>query len=112
MQDRESIATLIALSLTLFAVAAVSLITRPDRREVTQGTIPIVYRIDPNHADADTLCLLPRIGPGIAQRIADDRRTNGPFTDADDLARVPMVGDKTVAALRPWLTFTPVQEKP
>jgi len=61
-------------------------------------------RIHINQADPATLCLLPRIGPALAQRIVDARR-EAPFADADDLQRVRGIGPKTVERLRPWVRF-------
>lgn len=107
MGDRAtSLATLLLAGAMLLACVAV-FVLQPDRLAALQSTEAITYRINPNEADAQTLCLLPRIGPGIAQRLIDDRQANGPFQDASDLARVPMIGDKTVEALRPWVVFDP-----
>lgn len=79
----------------------------PEKHAAHQGVVVNTFRIDPNTADAQTLCLLPRIGPGIAQRLVDDREAHGPFQEVDELARVPMIGRKTVRALKPWVVFTP-----
>lgn len=56
--------------------------------------------IDLNSASLGELELLPRIGPALAQRIADDRAANGPYEDLEDLARVSGIGPKTVARLQ------------
>lgn len=103
MDDRAtSLATLVLAGVMLLACVAL-IAHQPQSQAAMQGTEAITYRINPNEADASTLCLLPRIGPDIAQRVIDDRQAHGDFQDADDLARVPMIGQKTVAALRPWL---------
>ncbi|MEM6505570.1 MAG: helix-hairpin-helix domain-containing protein [Planctomycetota bacterium] len=96
---------MIILASVLLLVCFVTILRQPERTDELLGTSPITYRIDPNQADADTLCLLPRIGPGIAQRITDDRDAKGPFTSAADMTRVKMVGDKTAAAIEPWVEF-------
>lgn len=56
-----------------------------------------VHRIDLNTAPEAELGLLPRIGPTLAKRIVEERETNGPFADLDDLAeRVRGIGPRTV----------------
>ena len=61
-------------------------------------------RIDLNTADTDTLQRLPGIGPALAERIVKDRAANGPFATVDDLTRVEGIGEKTVEAIRPYVT--------
>ena len=62
------------------------------------------YLIDVNSADAPTLQLLPGVGPAMARRIIDERKTR-PFTDAKDLCRVKGIGEKTVERIRPYARF-------
>lgn len=57
--------------------------------------------IDVNTATEAELELLPGIGPAMAARITEDRRTRGPFRRVEDLDRVPGIGARTVARLRP-----------
>jgi competence protein ComEA len=52
-------------------------------------------------ADLDTL---PRIGPGLAQRILDWRAANGRFSAPEDLLEVPGIGDRTFEGLRERVT--------
>ncbi|HEU0114345.1 MAG TPA: ComEA family DNA-binding protein [Thermomicrobiales bacterium] len=56
--------------------------------------------LDLNAASADELDALPGIGPVLAQRIVDDRTTNGPFATVDELARVQGISPRMVDALR------------
>lgn len=105
MDNRLPSCALLLITAGMLFACVVGMVRLPERRASIQSTEPITYRIDPNQADAQTLCLLPRIGPGIAQRIIDNRESDGPFKDAADLTRVSMVGDKTVAALRPWIVI-------
>lgn len=105
MDDRLPSLALLLITAGMLLACIVGMSRLPEQRAAIQGTESITYRIDPNQADAEMLCLLPRIGPGIAQRIIDDREIHGYFQDARDLSRVYMVGDKTVAALEPWVTF-------
>jgi len=58
-------------------------------------------RIDINAADAAQLCLLPEVGPAVAQRIIDSREAQGPFARVADLRRVKGIGPATLAAVEP-----------
>ena len=68
------------------------------------GEVPgpdITWRVDLNTASAEELELLSGIGGRLAQRIVADRVSNGPFASLDALTRVPGIGERTVAAIRP-----------
>lgn len=62
--------------------------------------------IDLNEADAQTLELLPGIGPSKAKAIVEERNLNGPFQNVDELARTKGIGEKTVESLRPYVTLS------
>ena len=66
---------------------------------------PIEYRValEINRADWPELTLLPGISRTMALRIVRHRGESGPFRTADDLQRIPGIGPKTVAKLRPYL---------
>lgn len=55
--------------------------------------------IDPNTATIDEMVLLPGVGPVLAERIIDGR----PYTDVDDLRRVPGIGNRTFERLKDQL---------
>ena len=78
---------------------------RPVKQTDLAATQPISYRIDVNQADRDTLALLPGIAQGKAQRVIDTRQALGPFQQTRDLIQVPMIGEKTAAAMDPWIRF-------
>lgn len=59
--------------------------------------------MDVNRASASDLELLPRIGPALAARIVESRRTHGPFERPEDLARVRGIGPRTIERLRPFV---------
>lgn len=60
------------------------------------GNVPLV---DINTADAALLESLPGIGPSTSAKIIAERTVNGPFASLVDLARVPGIGQKKIAAL-------------
>lgn len=57
-----------------------------------------------NTADAAALEQLKGIGPAKAKAIVDYRKQHGPFASAADLAKVPGIGEKTVAQLGNQIT--------
>ncbi len=95
--------------LVVLLAATVSMrVTRPVvRAEV--GVTPIGLRIDVNHAGADTLELLPQIGPAIARRIVQRRDAVGGFVVVEGLDAVRGIGPKTLAGVRPWVVCGPVE---
>ena len=70
----------------------------PFRREFGRRSKPAIQRININTATAEELQNLPNIGPALAQSINAAR----PFDEVDDLARVPGIGPKRLAAVREW----------
>lgn len=58
-----------------------------------------VGKVNINTASAADLQQLNGVGPSLAQRIVDDRKTNGTFATIEDLKRVSGIGDKKYAAL-------------
>jgi competence protein ComEA len=69
-----------------------------------RGAARLLYGlpIDPNSADAETLALLPGIGPARAAAIVRARRER-PFDTPDALLRVHGIGPVTLARMRPWI---------
>jgi competence protein ComEA len=68
--------------------------------------------INLDRAAASELVRLPGIGPALAARIVADREARGPFGEPDGLLRVPGIGRKTLAKIRPYLTSTPAEGSP
>lgn len=56
--------------------------------------------VDLNHANAEELDALTGVGPSIAQRIVEERDTNGLFTYPEDLLSVSGIGERTLEKLR------------
>ena len=77
-------------------------------QDLRSGDAPIpdsvwpLLRIDVNSADEAQLDLLPGIGPRLATRIVQQRRSEGPFTFVDDLERVSGLGPRIIERLRPY----------
>ena len=60
-----------------------------------------------NTADEAMLTSLKGIGPTKAKAITQYRQEHGPFKTVDDLKKVSGIGDKTLAALKPFITVGP-----
>jgi competence protein ComEA len=63
-------------------------------------------RIDVDVVGADELTRLPRIGPALAARIVDDRRTHGAFGALEELSRVPGIGRTVLEAITSHVRFS------
>ena len=63
-------------------------------------------RVDLNHATASDLEALPGIGPKLAQRVIEHRRSHGLFTKVEDLRQVKGIGHKKFDRLRPHVLVT------
>lgn len=68
------------------------------------GSATAAGKVDLNRATAADLDTLPGIGPATAQKIVDDRATNGPFKTVEDLMRVSGIGEKKFDALKDLVT--------
>ncbi|MGM0587934.1 MAG: phospholipase D-like domain-containing protein [Bacteroidota bacterium] len=69
------------------------------------GAAESAFPINVNTADMDMLQLLPGVGPAYAKRIVSHRERFGAFATADELQKIKGIGPKTVAKLRPLITF-------
>lgn len=88
----------------MFALVALYLAAHPLRYDELQPR-PLNYRVNVNQADAETLQLLPRVGPTLAENMIEHRESHGPFREPADLDAVPRIGPKTLAELEPWVSF-------
>lgn len=62
-------------------------------------------KVSINNANKDQLESLPGIGPALAGRIIDYRRTNGRFGDINDLKRVPGIGEVKYKKIKEKITL-------
>jgi competence protein ComEA len=67
-------------------------------------------RIDLDRAGPAELMRLPRIGAGLARRIAEERAAHGPFGSLEGLRRVAGVGDAMLAAIGEHAEFSAAGE--
>lgn len=72
-----------------------------ERSEDRVPRMPVSLRIDLNTADAQTLALLPRVGPVLAAAIVADRQRHGLYQTPEALLRVPRLGPVTLQGLLP-----------
>lgn len=105
MTDRSRVVLTLILGVVMMGVVAFVSTARPDRLDEVAASRPITFRIDPNQADTQTLCLLPGIAKGKARAIVDDRDANGPFASAQEMERVSGIAGKIRAAITPWITL-------
>jgi competence protein ComEA len=59
--------------------------------------------IDLNRAGAEDLEAIPGVGPVLARRIIDYRKTHGPFKKIDDLQEVSGLSPQNLQKLKPYL---------
>lgn len=64
-------------------------------------------RLNINTASAQQLEELPYIGESRARAIVTYRQQHGPFRNLDELVKVADIGEKSLEAIRPYLTLGP-----
>jgi competence ComEA-like helix-hairpin-helix protein len=62
--------------------------------------------VDLDHATAEEIATLPRIGPATAARIVASRDSSGPFRSLEGLRRVRGMGPATLRLIAPRVTFS------
>jgi competence protein ComEA len=89
--------------LVIVAMAAVSTVSlSAAEKQAAAGNDKLV---NINTADAGQLEKLPWIGPKMALRILDFRKSNGNFKRPQDLMKVKGIGEKIFAKLQPLITI-------
>jgi competence ComEA-like helix-hairpin-helix protein len=73
--------------------------------EILEGYEPALI-IDPNLAPADSLEMIPGIGPVLAERIVEYRNNQSNFEKIDSLIKVDGIGFEKLKQIRPYLKIT------
>ncbi len=89
--------------LVILAMAAVSTVSLGAADKPAGGGADKLVNI--NTADAAQLARLPQVGPKMAQRILDFRKSSGGFKRVQDLLKVKGIGEKVFAKLQPLITI-------
>jgi competence protein ComEA len=94
MKRNRTNAVVLSLLVALAALSATAAV------EAAEGKVNI------NTATLEQLALLPRVGPSVAQRIAEFRKENGDFKTAADLMLVRGIGEKTFELIAPYVAVS------
>lgn len=78
---------------------------QPWRVEVLEEGYRSTLIVDLNRVPADSLELIPGIGPVLSQRIIDYRLKHGSFVSIDSLVNVPGIGSSKLAQIRSHFTI-------
>ena len=102
-----------ALLSSIVIVSLVSCFLRGQPRVAEQPNLGFAgpaVEIDLNSAEPRELALLPGVGPVLAERIAADRQSNGPFESITDLDRVNGIGPKKLKELQSFCVVASLRE--
>lgn len=99
MTKTKKLLTLLVI-VAMAAVSTVSLNAAGKQAAAGGGKL-----VNINTADAGQLEKLPQIGPKMALRILDFRKSNGNFKRPQDLMKVKGIGEKIFAKLQPLITI-------
>ncbi len=86
------------------AIEKTGLTERTISTDIEERERSIIKRVNINEATFSELTTLPGVGRETALKIIEYRTTVGDFTEPDDLIRVKGIGEKKLAALRPYIS--------
>ncbi len=95
------------LALGLFLTVLPRLVFQPEQVGVShllEAQANHHFLVDINQAGVNEFQNLPTVGPALALRIVEFRKTGGPFQDVEDLLKVRGIGKVMIQELRPYLT--------
>lgn len=93
----------------VFLCSLVSLSTLPatgfaaSAKSSAQAVEQLAEKVDINMADADLLATVPGIGQKTADAIIQYRNDNGKFASVDDLLNIKGIGEKKLEKMKPYL---------
>ena len=106
--------TILGLALLVFGSYKIIHISLPSvsvQAQESRAALQDEYRppliLDVNRSPADSLEFVPGIGPALARRIVDYRRTHGDFESVDSLVNVKGIGPKTLEKIRIYFRDIP-----
>lgn len=76
---------------------------RAQERPVTRQKSRSSIVVNVNEASVEELMQLPQVGAVMARRILEYRQTHGPFKTIDELMQVKGIGQKKLAAMKPFI---------
>jgi competence protein ComEA len=97
-KTKKMLALMVILTVTVLSTVSLYSVEKPAAANGNK-------LVNINTADAGQLENLPRVGPKMAQRILDFRKSNGNFKRAQDLMKVKGIGEKVFAKLQPLITI-------
>jgi len=100
-KTKQFFTLLVILAMAIVSTAATGAPAAAENRAAAGGD----KLVNINSADAAQLATLPQIGPKMAQRILDYRKSNGSFKRVQDLMKVKGIGEKVFAKLQPLITI-------
>lgn len=83
-------------------------LTTNDSSKTRKNTLKkknVTFPIHINTAGTDELCALKGVGPKLAEKILEQRKSSGPFKNASDLQKVPGIGKKKLESILQQVIF-------